>query len=108
MTEKHYVLRGQTVVEGSLIEWSAMWKDPEKRRVARTQVAEANVSTVFLGIDHNFGGGRPIFFETMIFGGSHDQDCWRYHDWTAAEDGHQLIVEALTAGTDPWDSVASA
>lgn len=25
------------------------------------------VSTVFLGIDHNFFGGEPILFETMIF-----------------------------------------
>lgn len=25
------------------------------------------LSTVFLGIDHSFGGGEPVLFETMIF-----------------------------------------
>jgi hypothetical protein len=40
-------------------------------RVAFERVREGvEVSTVFLGVDHNFFGvGGPILFETMIFGG---------------------------------------
>jgi hypothetical protein len=30
---------------------------------------EISVSTVFLGINHNWGDGPPILYETMVFGG---------------------------------------
>jgi hypothetical protein len=30
------------------------------------------VSTVFLGLNHQFSEGPPLIFETMIFGGTHD------------------------------------
>ena len=30
---------------------------------------EATISTVYLGLDHSFGNGPPLFFETMIFCG---------------------------------------
>ena len=51
------------------MEW-AQWmeKDPSRRIIARDEVGECVISTVFLGIDHRFmGGGPPILFETMIF-----------------------------------------
>lgn len=36
--------------------------------VAKTQVGPMEVSTVFLGLDHSYGGGGPpLLFETMIF-----------------------------------------
>ncbi len=31
--------------------------------------AAGKVSTVFLGLDHNFGDGPPILWETLVFGG---------------------------------------
>jgi hypothetical protein len=51
------------------------------------------VSTVFLGLDQRFdGGGLPILFETMVFGGEYDQGQWRYSTWDEAVAGH---AEAL-------------
>ncbi len=39
-------------------------------RVARTEIAETvEVSTVFLGLDHSFGEGSPLVFESMAFWG---------------------------------------
>ena len=36
------------------------------------------VSTVWLGINHNFLGGRPLIFETMLFFGDDSiGDMWR-------------------------------
>lgn len=52
---------------------------------------EVMVSTIFLGIDHGYGGA-PLLFETMIFGGQHDQWQNRYRTFQAAKDGH---AEAL-------------
>jgi len=52
------------------------------------------VSTVFLPVDHSFGSGSPVLWETMIFGSSHflDQECWRYTSRQAAVDGHAEAV----------------
>lgn len=59
------------------------------------------VSTVWLGIDHSFGEGPPEIWETMIFGGDHDQECWRYSSDESAFAGHARIVQALREGRDP-------
>ena len=52
----------------------------ETKRVAKTEVGEAEVSTVFLSLDHGWGEGPPILFETMVFGGPHSDDKWRYRN----------------------------
>jgi hypothetical protein len=60
---------------------------------------KVTVSTVFLGLDHSFGGGPPVLFETMVFGmpdGSEYQD--RYHTWQEAEAGHREVVRKLRNG----------
>ena len=61
----------------------------------KTKVGEAEVSTVFLGLDHSFVSGPPVLFETMIFGGQYDQEMWRYHTKAEAEIGHKAVVQAL-------------
>ena len=53
------------------------------------------VSTVFLGLDHQFGDGPPILFETMIFGGEHDQYQERYCTWTEAVKGHRKALSLI-------------
>lgn len=46
------------------------------KRIRHTSIGDVRVSTVFLGIDHGIyfdvkKQGKPILFETMIFGGEH-------------------------------------
>lgn len=61
---------------------------------------EVQVSTVFLYMDHSFHGGRPLLFETMIFGGVHDNHQLRYSTWEEAEGGHeeccQMVLEVIS------------
>lgn len=72
------------------------------RRVARTDVDGVEVSTVFLGVNHDFGlAGVPMLFETIIFGGPWDQYQWRYTLRSEAQHGHDAIVAALRAGVEP-------
>jgi hypothetical protein len=53
-------------------------KSNHLRIVKKTQIGSMTVSTVFLGMDHNFHQkGQPILFETMIFEGPHDQEYQR-------------------------------
>lgn len=66
------------------------------------------VSTVWLGVNYNFGDdGPPIIFETMVFGGNEDQQesCYRWTTRQAAADGHAEIVATVAAGI-PDDRVA--
>jgi hypothetical protein len=71
------------------------------RHVGKDEVGEVRVSTVFLGLDHSFSGGPPLLFETMVFGGEHDQAQWRYTTWQEAEIGHAQVL-AKVKGEMPW------
>jgi hypothetical protein len=59
------------------------------------------ISTAFLGVDHNFLGGTPLLFETMVFEGqdrrSLDNFFGRYPTRALALLGHQRICDAVTA-----------
>lgn len=69
---------------------------------------EVLVSTVFLVVDHSLDPDRPQIFETMVFGGPLDGECWRYANEPAALAGHDQVVATLKgehgAGRpgDPW------
>ena len=71
MTSDHlYILdaSGEPVPEPDLIKWGHWFEDPRHRIVARDQLGPLTVSTVFLGVDHNFlPDGPPILWETMVF-----------------------------------------
>lgn len=72
------------------------------RRVGDDTVDGQRVSTVFLQLDHNWDpDGKPVLFETMIFGGPQDLDMWRYHTWQEAKEGHDRIVHCLKHGINP-------
>lgn len=66
--------------------------------VAQEHVGKVWVSTVFLGLDHSFGQGDPILFETMVFRDGHGEECERYCTWQEAEAGHRRVCEGLTSG----------
>ena len=86
-----YILEGHTpVVIGNLYEWACLFKGADGR-VARTAHGGVIVSTVFLGLDHNWGDGPPLLFETMVFGGEHDEEQERYATWDEAVAGHEAM-----------------
>ena len=75
---KHYILEHGDVKEVPLLEWAEWFEHFELRNIAQTEISEnVRVSTVFLGIDHNFlDDGPPILFETMVFG-LKEEICYR-------------------------------
>ena len=93
MTERptYYTRAGDPL---SFAEFVATIVKDRQKRVARTTVGDTYVSTVFLGLDHACEG-PPMIFETMIFGGDRDQDCWRYSTEEEARAGHAKAVELL-------------
>lgn len=52
----------------------AQWFEKADRHVANIKIGDAQISTVFLGVDHNFREGVPVLWETMVFGGKLDQE----------------------------------
>lgn len=66
--------------------FSSNFKD---RIIAKDSFDGVEVSTVFLTMDHSFGKGEPILFETMILGGQYNDYQWRYSTYEEAEAGHQ-------------------
>jgi len=105
----HYILDedGKSVRKADTIEeWADWFEHSNNRLMKQTQVRQARISTVFLGIDHSFdtsGESPPVLFETMIFGGAYDQFQWRYSDPEEALKDHDKIVNYVMLGIDPGD-----
>lgn len=115
--EDKFILNGKVPEAcADLMRWGR-WIQTADRIVARTEVGALSVSTVFLGMNHNFIDGPPLLFETMVFrpaakseqsnfiirkiskvevGGDVDLTR-RYSTWDEAEAGHAKIVALLVA-----------
>lgn len=76
--------------------WSK-WLGTANRVVQQDDVNGYFVSTVFLGLDHNYFGGDPLLFETMV---QTPTGAWtaqhRYHTKTDALAGHLRAKAVLT------------
>jgi hypothetical protein len=105
MIAKKYILDGHAVIEEpDVLRWAQAFEATD-RQVVRTDVAEGvEVSTVFLGLDHQWGSGPPLLFETMVFwpGSAHDNDYERCALWEGAERQH----DAMVAQVQEWISEA--
>ena len=93
------------VLAPDILTWGKWFEEAQKtgrRNVGKDEVDNKyRVSTVFLGLDHNFGnGGPPVLWETMIF----PMDDWgelycdRYSSHEAAVEGHKKAVELAKLG----------
>ncbi len=71
----------------------AHWFQVTERHIALTKVGDAEVSTVFLGSDHNWQrSGPPVLWETLVFGGLLDGEMERYTSREDAVRGHEAMV----------------
>lgn len=78
------------------------YKSSTERRVARTVVGDITVSTVWLGLDHDYLTGVPVIFETMTFGEPWENEMERYSTELDAMRGHLRVVERLRSGKPPF------
>jgi hypothetical protein len=86
------------VLETDMLKWGTWMSTISSRRVACTfdPVNGSEISTVFLGLDHNYGSGPPILWETMVFGGKLDKAQDRCSgDWKDAEAMHARMVDKV-------------
>lgn len=103
LVDDKYILDGHTPVQVfDLMEW-ARWYQVADRHVDETRIGRIRISTVFLGMDHNWFGPShpPVLFETMVFdGGVLHEAMLRYCTWEEAEAGHKDMVECVQAMVD--------
>lgn len=100
--KKYILIDGEVIEEPDLLTWGKWFETPGSRTIGRNKIGKIYISTVFLGIDHNFGcGGPPILFETMIFKGKHDKYQERYRNLKDAKEGHLKAVE-LVENSKMW------
>jgi hypothetical protein len=95
-TQGKYILdeNGNPVEETDLIKWAMWFENANNTRiVTRTEIGNTVVSTVFLGLDHSFGEGAPILYETMVFiDGESNGEQWRYATKEEALEGHAEVI----------------
>lgn len=79
--------------------WVRWFENIDNRRVALTEIKPGtSVSTVCLGLDHNYrSSGPPILFESMAFVHGETFDSLRYCTWAQALAGHRIMVKAVRA-----------
>jgi len=118
MSADWYDKQGKPISDYNLIELKL--RDPNYKVVGDdylgNDLQRYRVSTVWLGLDHNYSGGDPIIFETMVFEDklvhakvpaipkyglegleykfhpSMDNFTRRYHTLAEAEAGHKEVV----------------
>jgi hypothetical protein len=101
----YYILNGHTPVrEPNMLAWG-QWMETADCHVNQTTIGVLWISTIFLGIDHNFFAGQPPrLFETIIFGFDHDDSYQtRCATWEQAERMHALacdIAETMVREAD--------
>lgn len=99
MAESPYFDRtGQPI---DMISWTNLFSDEGYQRVRADDIGDVHVSTVWIGLNQAFRDGPPLIFETMIFGGTYDEDQWRYSTEDEAIASHDRLVAAIRAGNSP-------
>lgn len=79
MRDDKYTLneQGEPVPCPDVMDWGRWFgSDPHlsKRIVKQEWVDNVHVSTVFLGLNHSFGNGPPVLWETMCFSNQKEWD----------------------------------
>ena len=101
MTSKYYDRQGNELADNmaGIMEWGKLREDPNYKRIAETTLPDGTwISTVWIGIDHQFGKGPPLIFESMAFESKDNLDeceCDRYSTEAEALAGHEAMVKRM-------------
>ena len=99
MSDTYILKDDHSVKKTETMEW-ALWFNTANRTVLKDNVCGFLISTVFLGLDHSFGGDKPQIFETMVFDDtSEERQCEHYTTWDDAVAGHNRMVALIKERT---------
>lgn len=100
----YFLNKDKSVIKCSLKEFSEQLNEMminDSKHVKKSDIGNFWISTVWLGINHNWGSGSPILFETMILN-KYTQE-WldylvRYSTWDNALIGHENAIQYVKDG----------
>lgn len=86
--------------------WAELFEHSD-RFIGETFLGTYRVSTMWIGLNTNWGSGPPLIFETMVFATDtpYDLDCRRYATEEQARAGHEELVTLLRATVQTADDV---
>lgn len=89
---EHFILENGEVKEVDLAKWAYWLECHPKERIIKQQYTWHGyfVSTVFLGLNHNYGGGPPLIFETMVLDTRFEYQ-WRGSTLDQAKAHHEKV-----------------
>ena len=97
---KYFLNEDKTYRQCELMEWCEQFEIMD-RHLGNDIINDKHISTVWLGLYHNYFGGDPLLFETMVFdesrGGS-EIYIDRYTTWDEAVKGHQKAITWVLNG----------
>ncbi len=84
--------------------WREWTKDSENRDIKMVDHTVLKtgylVSTIWLGLDHQWGSGPPLIFETRVFCGEQPISTHRYSTEAEARAGHAQMID-LYSNAEP-------
>jgi len=79
-----------------LLTWGRLFEDRDYKRVSHDLLGPYEISTVWMGLDHNWYSNELSIFETMIFCTDEKDELYHYQDrYSCLEDaicGHQQTM----------------
>jgi hypothetical protein len=92
----HFDKAGQPI---DIRQFARLAQNKDYRRIGWDLLPDGRVlSTVWLGINHQYGEGLPLIFETLLFakeGKWEALECQRYATEAEARAGHRAMLERL-------------
>lgn len=109
--DKFILDENNNAIPATLMEWGMFLENEHDRKIVKQEMVNGfRVSTVFLGLDHNWNifneeNHKPHIFETMVFKGEGGTEnyCDRYSTWEEAEEGHKVAVVWVKNGCKEED-----
>jgi hypothetical protein len=101
-TGKYIMTKEKEIKPATLHEWGCWLESDEGREIRQVRsshIGDHHVSTVFMGLDHSFGSGPPLLFETMIFTASKKSKLDHYQTrsatWESALGHHAAACDLV-------------
>jgi hypothetical protein len=98
---RYFLLKDRTIIPCPDISVWAREHEQGTRQIANDYVGSVRVSTIFLGLDHNYNDSQePILFETMVF----NEGSWserrqdRCSTWEQAQGMHMTMLARVLSG----------
>ncbi len=99
-----YILdeNGEPKKEKNVLKWAKWFEKSGKQRIVKqSKPNKYFVSTIFLGLDHSFGSGELVLWETMVWNpAGRDIFQERHSSREKAEMTHDRLVEQIVGGRE--------